>query len=73
MLVAALPKGFLAAALPCRCRCASDPCAPAPTQLSFFFGYMAMVCFGFFIMLGTVGWRASLVFVRHIYKAIKSE
>lgn len=23
---------------------------------------------GFFLMLGTVGWRASLAFVRHIYK-----
>lgn len=42
-------------------------------QTSFFFGYMGMVCFGFFLMLGTVGWRASLLFVRHIYKAIKCE
>ncbi|KAG2449123.1 hypothetical protein HYH02_005871 [Chlamydomonas schloesseri] len=42
-------------------------------QTSFFFGYMAMVCFGFFLMLGTVGWRASLMFVRHIYRAIKCE
>ena len=29
---------------------------------------MACICYGFFIMLGTVGWRASLMFVRHIYK-----
>jgi len=42
-------------------------------QASFFFGYMAMVCGGFFVMLGTIGWRASLLFVRHIYKAIKAE
>jgi hypothetical protein len=42
-------------------------------QTAFFFGYMLMVCFGFFLMLGTVGWRASLMFVRHIYKAIKCE
>eukprot|EP00197_Chlamydomonas_leiostraca_P002553 CAMPEP_0202857270 /NCGR_PEP_ID=MMETSP1391-20130828/278_1 /ASSEMBLY_ACC=CAM_ASM_000867 /TAXON_ID=1034604 /ORGANISM="Chlamydomonas leiostraca, Strain SAG 11-49" /LENGTH=606 /DNA_ID=CAMNT_0049536053 /DNA_START=73 /DNA_END=1893 /DNA_ORIENTATION=+ len=42
-------------------------------QTTFFFGYMGMVCFGFFLMLGTVGWRASLLFVRHIYKAIKCE
>mmetsp|Transcript_13838 Transcript_13838/g.29854 ORF Transcript_13838/g.29854 Transcript_13838/m.29854 type:complete len:608 (+) Transcript_13838:164-1987(+) len=42
-------------------------------QTTFFFGYMAMVCFGFFLMLGTVGWRASLLFVRHIYRAIKCE
>jgi hypothetical protein len=26
------------------------------------------VCFGFFLMLGTVGWRASLLFVRRIYQ-----
>eukprot|EP00232_Nephroselmis_pyriformis_P024087 CAMPEP_0182865824 /NCGR_PEP_ID=MMETSP0034_2-20130328/7890_1 /TAXON_ID=156128 /ORGANISM="Nephroselmis pyriformis, Strain CCMP717" /LENGTH=611 /DNA_ID=CAMNT_0024998143 /DNA_START=30 /DNA_END=1865 /DNA_ORIENTATION=+ len=42
-------------------------------QTSFFFGYMFMVCYGFFLMLGTVGFRASLLFVRHIYKAIKCE
>ena len=42
-------------------------------QNSFFFGYMAVVCFGFFIMLGAVGWRFSLTFVRHIYRAIKCE
>jgi transmembrane 9 superfamily protein 1 len=42
-------------------------------QSCFFFGYVACVCLGFFIMLGTVGWRASLLFVRHIYKAIKCE
>eukprot|EP00798_Chlamydomonas_sp_ICE-L_P020329 gene20329-27089_t len=42
-------------------------------QTAFFFGYMACVCFGFFLMLGTIGWRASLVFVRQIYKAIKCE
>lgn len=42
-------------------------------QTTFFFGYMLMVCFAFFLMLGTVGWRASLMFVRHIYKAIKCE
>lgn len=42
-------------------------------QTSFFFGYMACVCLAFFIMLGTIGWRASLLFVRHIYRAIKCE
>ncbi|GIL73933.1 hypothetical protein Vretimale_5121 [Volvox reticuliferus] len=42
-------------------------------QTSFFFGYMLMVCYGFFLMLGTVGWRASLMFIRHIYRAIKCE
>ncbi|KAM0945688.1 putative nonaspanin (TM9SF) [Dioscorea sansibarensis] len=42
-------------------------------QTSFFFGYMACVCYGFFLMLGTVGFRASLLFVRHIYRSIKCE
>ncbi|KAL4853449.1 Transmembrane 9 superfamily member 3 [Chlorella vulgaris] len=42
-------------------------------QASFYFGYMLMVCYGFFLMLGSVGFRASLGFVRHIYKAIKCE
>eukprot|EP00897_Mesotaenium_endlicherianum_P009077 jgi/Mesen1/8198/ME000442S07474 len=42
-------------------------------QTSFFFGYMSCVCYGFFLMLGSVGFRASLMFVRHIYRAIKCE
>ncbi|KAJ1701509.1 hypothetical protein LUZ63_001288 [Rhynchospora breviuscula] len=42
-------------------------------QTSFFFGYMACVCYGFFLMLGTVGFRAALLFVRHIYRSIKCE
>eukprot|EP00898_Chlorokybus_atmophyticus_P005779 jgi/Chlat1/6201/Chrsp44S05799 len=42
-------------------------------QTSFFFGYMGAVCYGFFLMLGSVGYRASLLFVRHIYRAIKCE
>jgi len=42
-------------------------------QTSFFFGYMACICYGFFLMLGTVGFHASLFFVRHIYKSIKCE
>jgi len=42
-------------------------------QTSFFFGYMGCVCYGFFLMLGSVGYRASLLFVRHIYRAIKCE
>ncbi len=40
-------------------------------QTSFFFGYMLMVCFGFFLMLGTIGWRSSLFFVRHIYRWVE--
>ncbi|XAR47999.1 hypothetical protein NMG60_11030665 [Bertholletia excelsa] len=42
-------------------------------QTSFFFGYMACVCYGFFLMLGAVGFRASLLFVHHIYRSIKCE
>ncbi|EPS73142.1 hypothetical protein M569_01612 [Genlisea aurea] len=42
-------------------------------QTSFFFGYMASVCYGFFLMLGGVGFRAALFFVRHIYRSIKCE
>ena len=37
-------------------------------QTSFFFCYMFMVCYAFFLMLGAVGYRSSLSFVRHIYK-----
>jgi hypothetical protein len=40
-------------------------------QTSFFFGYNAVVCFAFFLMLGSVGWRASLLFVRSIYRVRK--
>ena len=42
-------------------------------QTSFFFGYMWTICYGFFLMLGNVGFRASKLFVMHIYKAIKCE
>ncbi|KAI4374466.1 hypothetical protein MLD38_012457 [Melastoma candidum] len=42
-------------------------------QTSFFFGYMLCICYGFFLMLGTVGFRAALLFVRHIYRSIKCE
>ncbi|GIL57276.1 hypothetical protein Vafri_12531 [Volvox africanus] len=42
-------------------------------QTSFFFGYNAVVCYAFFLMLGSVGFRASMLFVRHIYRAIKCE
>lgn len=42
-------------------------------QTSFFFGYNAVVCYAFFLMLGSVGLSASLMFVRHIYRAIKCE
>ncbi|XXG65025.1 hypothetical protein AAC387_Pa05g2829 [Persea americana] len=42
-------------------------------QFSFFFGNNACICYAFFLMLGTVAFCTSLIFVRHIYRAIKSE
>lgn len=42
-------------------------------QLSFFLGYNACMCYGFFLILGTISFLASLMFVRHIYHAVKSE
>ena len=42
-------------------------------QTSFFFGYMFCVCWVFFLMLGAIGWRSSLWFIRKIYRAIKAE
>ena len=42
-------------------------------QTSFYFGYMALCAYAFFLMLGCVGWFSSLVFVRHIYGAIKTD
>ncbi|XP_043704498.1 transmembrane 9 superfamily member 2-like isoform X2 [Telopea speciosissima] len=42
-------------------------------QLSFFFGYNALMCYGFFLMLGTIGFIASLLFIQYIYRNIKSE
>ncbi|XP_052178171.1 transmembrane 9 superfamily member 5 [Diospyros lotus] len=42
-------------------------------QLSFFFGYNACLCYAFFLILGTISFWASLLFVRHIYRAVKNE
>ncbi|XP_059649751.1 transmembrane 9 superfamily member 2-like isoform X3 [Cornus florida] len=42
-------------------------------QISFFFGYMACICYGIFLMLGTVGFHAALLFVRQIYGSIKCD
>ena len=42
-------------------------------QTSFYFGYNAVVCYAFFLMLGSVGLSASSLFVRHIYRSIKCE
>jgi len=42
-------------------------------QASFYFSWMAVACYFFFVMLGTVGWFSSLVFVRRIYKDIHTD
>ena len=42
-------------------------------QTSFFFGYMGMVCFGAWLMLGTIGFYSSLTFVKYIYRSIKCD
>lgn len=42
-------------------------------QSSFFFGYTGVCCWALSLMLGFVGWRSSLSFVRGMYRAIKSE
>ncbi|XP_010037000.2 transmembrane 9 superfamily member 2 [Eucalyptus grandis] len=42
-------------------------------QTSFFFGYMACICYGVFLVLGTVGFCAALLFIRRIYGSIKCE
>lgn len=42
-------------------------------QLVFFLGYNAVMCYGFFFLFGTISFRASLMFVRRIYHAVKSE
>jgi len=36
-------------------------------QTSFYFGYMAIISFATFLMLGSAGFRLSLVFVKYIY------
>ncbi|XP_054815803.1 transmembrane 9 superfamily member 5 isoform X2 [Prosopis cineraria] len=42
-------------------------------QLSFFIGYNACMCYAFFLILGVISFRASLLFVCHIDHAVKRE
>jgi len=42
-------------------------------QSSFYFGYMAVISFAFFLMLGSAGFQFSLVFVKYIYSRIKCD
>ncbi|XVF19714.1 hypothetical protein REPUB_Repub11eG0134700 [Reevesia pubescens] len=42
-------------------------------QLSFVIGYNACICYAFFLMLGTIAFRSSLMFIRYIFRGVKSE
>ncbi|PON79238.1 Nonaspanin [Parasponia andersonii] len=40
-------------------------------QISFFFGCMACISYGLFLMFGTVGFAASFLLVRYMYQSVK--
>jgi hypothetical protein len=42
-------------------------------QASFYFGYMSIISFAFFLMLGSAGFQFSLVFVKYIYARVKCD
>lgn len=42
-------------------------------QKSFYFGYMAVVSFAFFLMLGSSGFYLSMVFIKYIYGRVKCD
>ena len=42
-------------------------------QSSFYFGYMAVVSFAFFLMLGSAAFQFSLIFVKYIYSRVKCD
>lgn len=42
-------------------------------QGSFYFGYMAIISYAFFLMLGFVGFHSTLAFVCHIYSVVKAD
>ncbi|CAL9214169.1 unnamed protein product [Arabidopsis halleri] len=42
-------------------------------QLSFYLGYTALFCYALFLVLGTISFLASLMFIRHIYRSVKLE
>eukprot|EP01116_Phalansterium_solitarium_P004253 TRINITY_DN151_c0_g2_i1.p1 TRINITY_DN151_c0_g2~~TRINITY_DN151_c0_g2_i1.p1 ORF type:complete len:595 (+),score=210.79 TRINITY_DN151_c0_g2_i1:115-1899(+) len=42
-------------------------------QATFYFAYMAVVCYFFFVMLATVGFLSSLTFVKRIYLNLKTD
>ena len=42
-------------------------------QTAFYFGYMSIICFGLWILCGTVGVGAGTLFVKRIYRNIKCD
>lgn len=42
-------------------------------QLVSFIGYNACMSYAIFLMLATISFHASLMFVRYVYRAVKSE
>jgi hypothetical protein len=42
-------------------------------QASFYFGYMAIISFAMFLILGSTGFRLSLMFVKYIYSRVKCD
>ena len=42
-------------------------------QTAFYFGYMANVALGFFLVMGSVGFYSSWIFVRYLYGSIKTD
>ena len=42
-------------------------------QLFFYIGYNACMSYAFFLILGTISFRASLIFIGYVYRAVKSE
>jgi len=42
-------------------------------QTSFFFGWMLVICYGFFVMLGAVGFTAAMLFVKKIYQVTRRD
>ena len=42
-------------------------------QGAFFFGYMFLISYGFFLLLGAIGYWTSVRFVRYIYSSIKMD
>lgn len=42
-------------------------------QVAHYFGWMLLICYGLFLMLGSVGFWCSFIFVKQIYSSIKTD